>query len=194
VFGCLRTGYDLKWCTCSQTRSRRRRSTSVAFSFSKLLSVFFILSINFVLEALSSQLSSIHQILSNGCILFASISKAFFLIADSHFKEFILSENNAMISALFYLFYLIECYSNYESYNIDPCNLPRLPKHHNDSQMVRQSGILFIKRIPGFDEDSFILKVISKYDFRGFMLLATSQGIFFQKQQINKCRRANWHI
>ena len=82
-----------------------------------------------------------------------------------------------MISTLLYLFYFIECYSTYESYNIDPCNLPKLPKHHNDSKIVRDNGILSAKRIHDFEEDSFYLKIISKNDFRGFMLLATSQGI-----------------
>ena len=101
-----------------------------------------------------------------------------------------------MVSILFYLFNLIECYSNYESYNIDPCNLPKLPKHHNGSQTVRENGILFVKRIPDSKEDSFNLKVISKYDFRGFMLLATSQGtcIFYVTQTIKYRRGANWDV
>jgi len=54
--------------------------------------------------------------------------------------------------------------------------MPKLPKHHNDSQTVRENGILIVKKVPDSNEDSFNLRVISKYDFRGFMLLATSQG------------------
>ena len=40
-FGCHHTGYDERYCMCSQTRTKRRKSTSVAFSFCYKLSVFF---------------------------------------------------------------------------------------------------------------------------------------------------------
>jgi hypothetical protein len=40
-FGCHHTGYDERYCMCSQKRTQRRKSTSVAFSFCYKLSVFF---------------------------------------------------------------------------------------------------------------------------------------------------------
>ena len=68
-------------------------------------------------------------------------------------------------------------YSNYELYNFDPCNLSKLPEHHNESQMVRESEILYIKQVLNKEEeDLFELKILSKFDFRGFMLQASHNG------------------
>ena len=105
-----------------------------------------------------------------------------------------------MLSFFLNLFYLVECYSNYDSYDFDPCSLPKLPDHHNGSQMVRENGILFAKQITrsSSKEDIFELKVISKFDFRGFMLYAsTNEGI--NNSRINEeehltLRRASWVI